>query len=104
MSATAAPSTSKSIWVSEYCLITDWYAAASALAEPQLCASSVPASPPKETRTSPPAARRLAMSPEMEESVIAVTPPHFGVQPPPAVMNARLKNLVPSAAASPLRL
>jgi hypothetical protein len=45
------------------------------------------------------------MSLDMDESVIEVTPPHSGVQvPPPLVMKARLKYLVPSVAAPEVRL
>ncbi|MEY9847183.1 hypothetical protein ABH940_004275 [Streptacidiphilus sp. BW17] len=70
----------------------------------QFAAISVPFSPPKETRTSPPAARSAAMLALVVGSLTAVTPAHSGSQVPPSVMNARLKYLVPSVVAPVARL
>lgn len=86
----APPSTSKSTFVSLKAFTTFSYAVASASADEHVVASSEPEAPPKETRTSPPFARRSpiwAATPSLPRSV---TPPHLGVQPPPSVMNARL--------------
>lgn len=86
----APPSMSKSALVRPYASTTLPYAVASALAEPQVVASSEPDAPPKETRTSPPLARSAPIWEATPSLARSVTPPHFGVQPPPSVMKARL--------------
>ena len=70
----------------------------------QVCASSLPSSPPNETRTSPPIARSALISAATGLSPIAVVPPHSGVQPPPDTTNARLNCLTPVLAATLVRL
>ena len=62
----------------------------------QVCASSLPSSPPKEIRTSPPIARSAPIWAATGSPPMAVTPPHSGVQPPPpATTNARLNCFTP---------
>src|SRR4051812_33129174 len=56
-SATAAPSMSRSMYLRPYADTTAWYSACRALTSVQAWASSMPVAPPKDTLTSPPAAR-----------------------------------------------
>jgi hypothetical protein len=90
VSGSAPPSTSKSTLVSLYASTTLPYAAARASADEQFSASSEPAAPPKDTRTSPPLARRSPICAATALLPRSVTPPHLGVQPPPSVTKARL--------------
>ncbi len=71
----------------------------------QVCASSLPASPPNEIRTSPPIARSAPIWAATGSAPMAVTPPHSGVQPlPPATTKARLNCFTPVACAVVTRL
>ena len=72
----------------------------------QVSASSLPASPPNEIRTSPPIARSALIWEATGSLPTAVTPPHSGVQPPlpPATTKARLNCLTPVACAVVTRL
>src|SRR4051812_38478181 len=60
-SATAAPSMSRSMYLRPYADTTAWYSACSASTSVHACASSTPVAPPKDTFTSPPAARTAAI-------------------------------------------
>src|SRR5690242_16008603 len=60
-SATAAPSMSRSMYLRPYAETTAWYSAWSAETLVQAWASSMPVAPPKDTFTSPPAARTAAI-------------------------------------------
>ena len=94
-------SRSKSTALSEYLLMTCWYAAAVAEAVPHVWPSFVPPNPPIEMDTSPPAPRILLMmlATVVSEDTGAV-PSHVGLQPPPlgARMNASSKDFCPVAA------
>src|ERR1700722_12538731 len=72
----------------------------------EFSASSLPASPRKEMRTSPPMARRAPIWAATGSLPIGVTPPHSGVQPPlpPATTNARLNCFTPVCWAVVVRL
>src|SRR5690242_6751641 len=68
-------------------------------------ASSLPACPPKEIRTSPPIARSAPIWDATGSLPTAVTPPHSGVQPPPPdTTKARLNCFTPVAWAVETRL
>src|SRR3954449_5770981 len=60
-SATAAPSMSRSMYLRPYAETTAWYSACRAETLVQAWASSMPVAPPKDTFTSPPAARTAAI-------------------------------------------
>ena len=60
----------------------------------QVTASSLPSSPPKEIRTSPPIARSAPTCDATGSLPIAVTPPHSGVQPPPPPHHERQVELL----------
>ena len=71
-----------------YALITFWYAPARAAALPQELPSLVPAAPPNETTTSPPALRIALTRLTIAEPVSEPEPSQAGLQPPLARMNA----------------
>src|SRR4051812_37770210 len=60
-SGTAAPSMSRSMYLRPYAETTAWYSACNAVTLVQAWASSMPVAPPKDTFTSPPAARTAAI-------------------------------------------
>ncbi len=98
-SAIAPPSTSKSTLVRPYASMVFWYAAVRSATEPQTSASSLPLAPPKDARTLPPTARSAPICAATASVERSLTPPHFGVQPPPETTKARLKFLTPVALA-----
>ena len=63
----------------------------------------MPLAPPKETRTSPPAARTAPIWAATASLPRSVTPPHLGTQPPPETTKARLNCLTPFAFIAPDR-
>src|SRR5262245_4888054 len=94
-SAMAAPSMSKSRWLTWYLLITLWYADVSDAVFVQDWASSTPAAPPNEMIVCAPSlcARAIfALAPELLMSSVS---PQIGVQPLP-LMNAAVYALSPA--------
>ncbi len=76
---------------------TRLYWAFRVLTEVQAWPSSVPAAPPKEAITSPPAERRLLMADCQPASAIEVLPLSVALQVPSLITKARVKYLSPVA-------
>ena len=68
--------------------MTFWYAPASAAALPHELPSLVPAAPPKDTTTSPPALRIALTRLTIPDPFSAPEPSQAGLQPPLARMKA----------------
>ena len=68
--------------------MTRLYCACSVETEVHAWPSSVPEAPPKETMTSPPAARRLLIAVCQPASSIEVSPFQVALQPPPPMTKA----------------
>ena len=68
--------------------MTRLYCAWSVETEPHAWPRSVPAAPPKETRTSPPAARRLLIAVCQPLLSMEVSPFQVALQPPPPMTKA----------------
>src|SRR2546423_2385556 len=76
--------------------MTFWYAPASAVASLQTLASFLPAAPPKDTTTSPPALRIALIRLTMAEPCRLPEPSQAGLQPPSERMKARVNALIPA--------
>ena len=79
--------------------MTALYCACSADTVEQCTPSSVPAAPPKETMTSPPAARNALTGLFQKPPVTEVSPLNVALHPPPlaSMTNARVKYFSPVA-------
>src|SRR5256885_15505728 len=76
--------------------MTFWYAPASAVASLQTLPSFLPAAPPKDTTTSPPALRIALIRLTMAEPCRLPEPSQAGLQPPSERMKARVNALIPA--------
>src|SRR5438445_181608 len=90
-------SMSMSIALSEYALMTFWYAPASALALEQNSPSLLPDQPPTDTVTSPPFARIRLIWVWSLPPVSGRLPSQAGLQVPSDRMNASVNHLMPVA-------
>src|SRR2546430_10307544 len=87
-SAIAAPSTSKSRWVTWYLLITLWYAAVSDPVSVHDWASSAPAAPPNEMMVWAPSLCAFAIFALAVQLLMSCESPQIGVQPLPMMKAA----------------
>src|SRR5579859_101309 len=100
VSAIAAPSMSKSMWLMCSVFITDWYADSSWLRLVQDWASSTPSAPPNETIGVAPSDSALLISPLTVGSfVTGSVSPQIGVQPDP-ITNAAVNAFRPALVAA----
>src|SRR4051812_10586473 len=90
-------SMSMSIAFSLYAVMTFWYAPASADADEHFSPSLLPLQPPKDTTTSPPAARMALIFDWSSPPASGREPSHSGLQPPSESMNASVRYLTPVA-------
>src|SRR4029450_878552 len=95
-SATAAPSMSRSMYLSPYAFTTAWYSAARLDTDEHAWASSIPLAPPKDTTTSPPADRIFWISADCHLPRGSYALNHDALHPAP-VTKPRVYDFTPDA-------